>query len=343
MRILFVSHSGASLGIAQRCTAESHDVKYMSTSKSGLGLVDFFESDKHWLPDIVMYDNSRFTAEADSVRAQGMRVLGPAQWSSMMLSNPSYQKQIINSLGWTTNSLGSGTHLYITGWINGSKYIASYISILYRRFMSGGAGPDLGCTGILAKFDMPSKTFETFLSPLEKVLRKVNYRGAVHIHAVVNGDKFDVHEILPDHSHPLVYLLHENTNLSASDIILRLLDETSQPIKTIDNWASGIKISLPPYPYEAQCTPAELVGMVPAMGKHIWFSEVSRTDGKYIAEGNGLAGWITARGKDEMESVRRMYRTVSNLKVPDLQWRNDIGKNSQTLISNLRQAGWLGT
>jgi len=343
MRVLLVSQTGLTLGLAMRIENDGHDVRFATLSTAGRGLIRFPAVDESWVPDIALYDNLAHTTEAENVRSHGFKVLGPTRWSSMLESDENYRKQIITSLGWSTTPLAQGTHMYISAWFNGASFIASYASIVYRRFMPGGAGPDLMCTGMIGNFKgLTPKTYHTFVEPLERVLKKVNHRGGIHLHTMVDGDNFCVKEIHASFAHPLSLLLYENTNLSVSDVILRLFDETSKPIQATDKWACGVQISTPPYPYErGNREPAPITGIVPGNLKHLWLADVSRTDGAYSVDGSGLVGYVTARGNDENECVRRMYRTVGNLKSPDLQYRNDIGRNAQSILNALRQPDWL--
>lgn len=343
MNLLFISDSNLSLGLAMRCESEGHNVRFATTASSaGQGIVKLASQDEEWSPDIAVYDNNKFTQHADSARSNGLKTLGPSRWSSLLESDENYRNQIIASLGWPLAGAMQGTHLYISAWFNGASFVSTYTSISYRRFMPGGAGPDLTCTGMIGNFKgLTDKTFQTFVAPLEKMLKKVNHRGCVHIHAVVDGDKFAVKDICASFMHPLSLLLYENSNLTTSNILLHLLDETSKPIFTIAPWACGAQISLPPYPHGELTDRKQIKGIIPANLKHIWLADVSMEDNSYYATNNGLVGYVTARGADENECVRRMYRTIGNINTTDLQFRNDIGRHLQSLLTALRSPGWL--
>lgn len=342
MNILFVSETGLTLGLAMRMDSEGHSTRYITQGTSGIGLVKHLGAEQ-WIPDITIYDSNTMAPEADAARASGYKTLGPSRWSSMVEDDLTYRGQIIGAVGWPSNHVPTGTHLYISGCFNGSEFIATYTSILWRRFMSGGAGPDLFCTGMLGCFQgLTAKTHETFIRPLDKVLRKVNHRGFVHIHALVEGDNYCVKEVFTSFAHPLSLLLYENTNLSSSEVLLRLLDESSKPIRTIDDWASGIQLSVPPYPYRTNTEEITQVdGIIPANLKHLWFGDISFQDNRYFVSDRGLIGYVTSRGKDENECIRRLYRTVGNIKAVDMQYRNDVGKSTQALLTSLRNPGWI--
>lgn len=329
MNVLVVSDGGLGRGLAQRCERDGHDVKFGRPE-----LAD-------WRPDIVIYDGGKnHVQEADQLRNAGFKVLGPTRWSTAIEEDSTYLKQIITSLGWNVNGLTQGTNIYISAWFNGASFVSSYMSIVYRRFMPGGAGPDLECTGMLSCFTpTTNQTYYTFLEPLGRMLKKINHRGPVHIHALVNGTGYCVKEIFTSFTHPLSLTLFENSNGSASDLILSLFEETSRRVRPLSPWSSGVQLSIPPYPYNYSSDYKEIAGIVPGNLKHLWMADVESEGGKYATA--GLIGYVTARGEDENECVRRMYRTVGNISAPDMQYRNDVGKNVQSLLTSIKQAGWI--
>lgn len=338
---LFVSDTNLTLGLAMRAELEGHDVRYLTQSNVGGGLVKIFNKEERWIPNVAVYDHNRFGTEADNIRSEGYKVLGPSRWSSMLETDENYKRQIITSLGWPTESI-TGTHFYISAWFNGASFIASYTSLIYRRFMTGGCGADLACTGLISDFrGLTARTEETFLKPLEKMLKKVNHRGCVHVHAVINEDQYAVKEIFASFAHPHNLVMYENTNLSVSEILLRLFDETSKPIVTLSPWAAGVQVSIPPYPNNILSLSVCIEGIVPANLKHLWLADVSLKDSTYSANHRGLVGYVTARGIDANEAVRRMYRTVGNLRIPDIQYRTDIGRNIHSLMQSLSKPGWI--
>lgn len=329
MRILVVCDGGLGKGFAQRCERDGHDVKVSRPDMA------------QWRPDLVIYDNWRnYAKEADSLRTHGIKVLGPSRWSQTLEEDKEYLSQIIAAIGWPSNGVPQGTHLYLSGWFNGASFISTYTSVVYRRFMAGGAGPDLTCTGMLSCFEpLTNQTYRTLLAPIEKTLKKVNHRGVVHIHALVNGPVYCVKEIITSFAHPLSLTLFENTFQSTSEIILSLFDENSKKVKTLSAWAAGLQLSVPPYPYNYGNEYHSVEGIVPGNIKHLWAADLEQEGDKYAS--GGLIGYVTARGHDENESVRRMYRTVGNLRSADMQYRNDVGRNIQPLLMSLKQGGWI--
>lgn len=342
MKVLFVSETGLNLGLAMRCDSDGHDVRYHCPTGCGTGIIKTY--DEGDIVDMVIFDSNTYASRAERMRDEGTKILGTSRWASMLSHDGTYRSQLIQAMGFNLNGVSSGTNFYVTAWFNGERFIAHYLSLVYRRFMAGGAGPDLSCTGMVAAFkDVTPKTFDTFVAPLEKSLKRLNHRGPVHIHVLANREGWCVKDIDASFIHPLSLLLFENTNLAASAVMLSLFDETSKPLKPVDGWAAGLQLSVTPFPHGELKADRfiQTQGIIAANINHLWLANVSRRDNGYVAHAQGLLGYVTARGYDEHECVRRMYRTVGNLKVPDLQYRNDVGRNTQVLLTNLRQAGWL--
>lgn len=341
MRIAVVSDTGLGLGLAMRCAGDGHDVSYVGHGGCGEGLVDTKVAPT--LPDLIIFDGHHHSTQAETARLDGRKVLGSSRWAATIDENVDYRKNLLLALGLPQEPLTQGIHLYVTGWFNGASFICKYASLVYRRFMAGGAGPDLACVGMVSNFEgLTARTNDLILRPFEKALKKVNHRGCLHVHAIVDGQRFSIKEVFTSLLHPLSLLLYENTNLTASDILLKVLDPTSRPIKTTSPWACGLQLSVPPYPSaEGQIDASEISGIIPANLKHLWMSDVVKANSRHFICGSGMFGYVLARGSSENECVRRMYRTVENLQGTDLQYRNDVGKNAQSLLFTLRQSGWL--
>ena len=365
LRILFISAKGDGLGVATHLSSEGHNVHFVMNKESsvGKGVVEeqsvvvndltSFNPDitphvitrllANHTPDMVMFDSPQYGRTADYVRTCGMRVLGASQWASTIDTNELYEQTIIESMGWNVKPNPKHTDAYVTCWFNGQRYMSFYTSVVYHRFMSGGVGPDLGITGVISNFSSPTRRMnEEILDPLSKVLKKVNHRGCFHIHLKVDDKGFSVDSITAALDSPLALVLFENSQVHTSDILVRLFDENSHEIRTLDPWAMAVLISVPPYPYASDNRKIVLGGVEPANLKHLWLKDVQTGVTGWTTTGlHGSVGYVTARGTDTNECRRRVYRTIKNLRVPDLQYRNDIGKDTFFLTDALRKSGWL--
>jgi phosphoribosylamine-glycine ligase len=97
-------------------------------------------------------------------------------------------------------------------------------------------------------------------------------------------------------------------------------------------------LSVYPYPHAKPETPLEIFGLNSANQKHMWQMDVTQIEKKPMCgQLTGNAGYVIARGKTVQEAMRRVYRTISNLQIQGLQYRNDIGKDITEKMYRLRE------
>lgn len=178
---------------------------------------------------------------------------------------------------------------------------------------------------------------------MEPILKKISFKGCIHLHTLINEDKFCVKEISTEFNHPLSLLQYENGRSSVAQTLLRTLDITSQTIPPINRWAAGVLLSIPPFPSQASGIETPIRGVHEQAVKHLWFSDVKLSDKDWVTAGvSGCLGWVTARGVSPSEATKRVYRTISNLSVPNLQYRYDIGaRNIYSLLDGLSKHEWI--
>lgn len=347
MRVLCVSETGYSLGFASHLSSEGHGVTFLiPTSEVGNGIVDTISSLEAVddIPsDIVIIDYLHSGKSIDRLRAQGKKVIGPSLWSTTVDSDSEYCKRLIDSIGWDTTKVTNGTNMYLTTWFNGMDFISTYASLLYKRLMPGGAGVDVGYSGVLSNFYQPTeRVYNTFLKPLQKVLKRVNHRGCIHLKIVIKGNDYSIKEMSTSISNPLALSLFENSKLSVGDLILDLFDETSKPVQPLEQWSGALQLSVPPYPYHIEHSPVTLRGIQPENLKHLWLIDVKKMKNVWTTAGlSGRIGYVTARGITTNEVRRRILKTISNLMIPDLQYRNDIGRKIDPMLDELSRNGWM--
>lgn len=343
MHINFISQQGDSLGMATHLSSEGHRVSFTLKTQSSIGLGIVPQLNEVVSPDLYVFDKPQSGYEADNLRKRGNRVYGPSLWADLVNGDVDYTTRLIDLIGWNQSDVKNGTNLYLTGWFNGNKFISVCASIVYRRLNNGGSGPDVNGTGIIADFWQPTqRVYHEILKPLETTLRHVNHKGPIHVHLLVDKDAFKVVGLSADYNGVFSYILLENTKGSYADIILKLLDGGSQPLVPLSQWAAGVLISIPPYPYASVQEGIPITNLHEKALKHLWLNGVMLEDNVWKSAGlTGKIGWVTARGEYPNEAVKRVYRTVGNLNIENKHYRTDIGKDVGNRLHTLRSYGWL--
>ena len=339
MRIFVVSSTGYGMGIKTSIVKEGHSFECMVGPE---------QRDLNYLleqspPDITLFDSNTFHKIAEQVRTRGTKVLGASSWAAMLESNQTYKDSVIDAIGYKKASPDTtGTRCTIVSWFNGHRFISKYLVFNYRHMMAGDVGTEIDSAGYVGYFKVQqSKLIKDITQPVERFLRKANHRGCFSVDVVCNHTGVFVADINADMHKPYVQALFENTKRHKSDILLDLLNESSGLISTTDPFVCGVLLSRYPYPYT---TPEASPVLGVSMGnlRHIWTVDLNEIHDTWV-NGNisGCIGYVLARSGSVEEARRRVYRTISNLQVEGLQYRNDIGKDVNMRLYQLRKLNLL--
>lgn len=341
MRVLIVSATGFSLGMAPSLSGEGHSITTQLSRVVEIPKITKLFANTP--PDIAVFDSQTHSVPAEWVRQRGIRVLGVSSWSSLLDTNPEYCRDLIKAIGYQIPNTEENTiSCWVTCWFNGNKFIAKSLVFNYDKFMPGNIGADVTSAGYIAYFNVDkSKLVNSVLDKAEKFLRKANHRGCFSINALVDqkGEIY-VKGISASMNLPFTQALYENSKRSKTDILLDVFNESADLIPFTDPYVCGILISTYPYPYAKPEVPVGIEGINLANLKHLWLMDTTRENDVWnCGQISGCFGYVTARGVSVQECTRRVYRTISNLTIEGMQYRNDIGKDVNEKMYQLKQFG----
>lgn len=327
-----MSGTGHSLGFVPSLLREGHSVQTIvgSMAQAIAGI-----------PDIAIMDT--WSMGTDVLRQRGIKVFGASSWSNVLDTNTQYKIDLINAIGYKTPSLqgqGAGTRATVVAWFNGQRFISKSLVFNYDKFMSGDVGATVESAGYVAYFNVEGwKIVDDILTPLERFLRKANHRGCISVNTISDSTGMFVTDISTSITLPYTQAIFENTWRHKSDIILDVFDETSKAIPYTDKCVVGVLVSVAPYPFVKPDNVSNVFGLNTNNTKHMWLRDITdATNGKWTSGHiDGCLGYVLAKGVDVWEAKRRVYRTIANIKVQDIQWRNDIGKEVDEKIQQLRK------
>ena len=338
MKIMLFSNTGGALGITNHLTQEGHSVKICMNPQDLKNVEEQFTEES---TDIAFFDSQEYIVPADWVRARGVRVVGPTKWSNLLESNSEYNQQLLKAVGMKAAPALTGAGdvaATVCAWFNGNKFISKFLVFNYDKFMSGDTGTTVTSAGYVAYFG-ESKLVGTTLEPVERFLRKANHRGCFSIDVVVDAKGVVYGKLVNANANlPYTNALYENTHRNKGDLLLAMFDPSSAPVSAIEPYVCGVMLSVYPYPHAKPEIPLEIFGLNSANQKHMWQMDISKVDDKSVCgQLSGNAGYVTSRGKTLQEASRRVYRTISNLKIEGIQFRNDVGKDVMEKVYALKK------
>ena len=208
-----------------------------------------------------------------------------------------------------------------------------------------GVGSTVGCAGDVVSFLSSSKKLvKEGIGRMERLLKKTNYRGPIDLNSIVTKEGIYGLEFTIRLGYDAVQPLLELYKGSITSLLYAIATGSDKKGEIYGGVAIGVRISIPPYPH----TEKEVVSDIPIIGtnaenlKHIWWADVKAGSEYYESAGvDGNLGCVTAKGSDVRECRRRVYRTISNLTIPQLQYRTDIGNRVDGDVTKLKDWGYL--
>jgi len=243
-----------------------------------------------------------------------------------------------------------GVEVSTEGWFDGEKFVLPINHTFEeKKFMEGDKGGNTGCMGSVVWVCDRDKLFESTLGKLEPFLRRVGYVGPLDINCIVADKPYGL-EFTARFGYNAIQVLLEGF-LPGEDLGYVLWRFATRNLDTLpigSDWLVAVRLSIPPWPWvDEPRILKELCYGVPVLypedaSPHIWWDDVFR-EGRSVkcAGGDGVICSVSARGRSLREALRRVYRTIGNIRVPNLQYRSDIGKRVPEDFDTLVSGGWV--
>ena len=244
-----------------------------------------------------------------------------------------------------------GTEVSTDGWFNGTTFCAVAHTLEEKKFLSGGIGPNTGCSGNLVWMPPgPNPLFERGLQRAADGLKRNGFVGPIDLNTIVTeGEVYGLEwtprfgyegtcNVMALMSTDFGAFLHQVA--TGSDVA---------PVIPKSQFAATIRVTVPPYP--TQLKNASKFAGIPVEGidlQHLdrfFLSDVRVKEGtEDELETGGVDGLIGSPiGLDDTihGAFAECQAMVDNLRIPDMQFRNDIEKCVEARYETLRRQGWL--
>jgi len=178
-----------------------------------------------------------------------------------------------------------------------------------------------------------------------KVLKKVDYRGPIDLNSIVNEEGLWGLEFTVRFGYDAVQTLMELYRGSLTRLMYDVAVGNRIEGELSGDYAIGVRLSIPPYPHSEKGEEGvPVIGLNEENLKHIWLGDVKREGERWYSAGaDGVICCVTARGRSVRECRRRVYRTISNLVIPQVQYRTDVGERVEKDEMRLREFGFLSS
>lgn len=282
----------------------------------------------------------------DPIRCNGEGV-GVSRFTLLLAKSKEYRESIrlASNLFATTDfprpSSNSVQPKFSLGcWFNGIDFVYPVFGIIDDNyFMDRNRGYPCIMGSTVRIFKEPPKVFMDTLWKLKSCLRGANFRGFIISDCIIIEGRTEFVDIYPHFRTDSIYAIFESMQEEIGRMLVDIFSGAKKNIRCCRyEYAIAIRISVPPYPYSRlpfESFSKDIKGYCEGNAKHIWLREVDRDKkGKWKIAG-GIIGAVTARGDTIKECRRRAYRTIGNLDIEWLQYRQDIGMKAADILPTL--------
>ena len=241
-------------------------------------------------------------------------------------------------------ALVSGIEISTEGWFNGRDWIQPFNHTFEeKKFLAGDKGPNTGCMGNVVVTTEGNKLVDRTLKKLTSYLKGVGYRGPMDVNAIVNGDQLYALEITARLGYDAIEALMEGLKEPVTDLFFETAVGVKKEMDITKDYMIAVRGSVPPWPHgEPDTHGMPVIGINEENLRHLYLTDVYKEDEQYLyAGGDGVVVKATAHGQSVEQAQSRVYRTLNNLTIQDMQYRLDIGNRVSNDVRLLKKWGWL--
>ena len=243
-----------------------------------------------------------------------------------------------------------GTEISSEGYFNGTDFYGTNHTLEEKKFMSGGIGPNTGCSGNLVW--MPGRidpVFERGLLRTKGALQEAGFVGPIDLNTIVTEGEIYGLEWTPRFGYEGTCNLARLLPCDFGQFMFDIATGQSPSIgEARAKFCATIRITVPPYPRLAN--PAKDAG-IPVVGIDIDNPDCWYLSDVHIKEGteteletigtDGLIGAPIAVGDTIKQAFNECEQAIDKLLIPDLQWRDDVAECCERRFEVLSRQGWL--
>jgi phosphoribosylamine---glycine ligase len=241
-----------------------------------------------------------------------------------------------------------GVETAIGAFFNGTNFVAPVcVNFEHKRFFPGDLGPMTGEMGTTLIWASEMEFFRRTIARFETDLRREGYVGYFDLNCMANAQGLWPLELTARFGFPTINVQMEGLKTTVPAFLAGLARGTLTRIDVRAGVQIGVRLRLPPYPYQDRgmlMTYAREVELRLKDGDAagVRIEDAKSIDGRWLAAGEvGAPLVVTACGDTIQEARKLVYHRISQVQIPNVYYRNDIGQNFLTDVEALRRWGYL--
>lgn len=238
----------------------------------------------------------------------------------------------------------SGVEVAVGAFFNGKDFVLPVnINFEHKRLFPGNIGPSTGEMGTLMFWNKSGRIFEMTLDKMKSALAASGYVGYIDVNCIANGTGIYPLEFTSRFGYPTISIQMEGITSRWDRLLRSLAKGENAELHTKKGFQLGVVIAVPPFPFNDDRTFRKFSEDATILFKTqnldgIHLGEVKRDGNDWrIAGRSGYSLVVTGSGNTTLEAREQAYRRVTNIMIPNLFYRTDIGsgwvRDSDLLLS----------
>lgn len=246
-----------------------------------------------------------------------------------------------------------GIEMGVSRWMGKDGFIGIWDeNFEHKKLMPGNCGPNTGEMGTLACYTEKSQLGDEILAPLEKGLKELGHLGVVDMNCIIdekgkawpleftNRPGWPIFNLmLSQHKgDPVQWMIDalegkDTMDVSTEPTICVVLAQPCFPYKSDVEETDGIPIYGVTRKNDKYIHPqyVQMMKLPDMEGEKVVEKKMWATAGEYIAV-------VTGQGKTITQARERAYKTVDEISIPNMIYRDDIGE--KTKLDDLHRMGF---
>ncbi len=242
----------------------------------------------------------------------------------------------------------TGVEVAVGAFFNGKDFIYPVnINFEHKKLFSGNIGPSTGEMGTTMYWSGPNQIFNETLKKMEPALTREGYVGYIDLNCIVNVNGIYPLEFTARFGYPTISIQQEGILMPMSEFLYQMASGELKEFKCKKGFQIGVRILVPPYPFndpqtfETYSKDGVILFKKPNLdGIHI--GDIKTVDGEWLVAGNsGIALIVVGTGTTMKQAQAQVYNRISNIMIPNMYYRNDIGDRWYEDSDKLHAWGYL--
>ncbi len=176
-----------------------------------------------------------------------------------------------------------------------------------------------------------NKLFGATLQKMEAKLAEEHYTGYIDVNCMVNSQGIYPLEFTSRFGYPTISIQQEGINMPISEFLYGMADGSLTEFKTKRGFQIGVRIVMPPFPFNDNATHNTYTKDTVILFKKqnlegIHIEDVKLVNDEWMVAGNsGVVLIVTGTGMTMKQAQAQVYSRISNIMIPGMYYRNDVG------------------